>query len=149
MLGEQQCDRISGGQERQLLDSIRLEQQRIRKIEIAMRDFKESTIETHYNVTIKSVPGCKILSLRKTVADYYCEGRLWEQLYAFVREEQVKLRPGINNLAIYHNGGDHRGRSRYRGGGYGGKRRSGQGRFLLQGDRACGGYGLYYGLWSI
>ena len=26
---------------RQLLDSIRLEQQRIRKIEIAMRDFKE------------------------------------------------------------------------------------------------------------
>lgn len=65
MLGEQQCDRISGGQERQLLDSIRLEQQRIRKIEIAMRDFKESTIETHYNVTIKSVPGCKILSLRK------------------------------------------------------------------------------------
>ena len=90
---------------RQLLDSIRLEQQRIQKIEIAMRDFKESTIETHHNVTIKSVPGCKILSLRKTVADYYCEGRLWEQLYAFVREEQVKLRPGINNLAIYHNGG--------------------------------------------
>ncbi|MDU2151478.1 MAG: hypothetical protein E7E54_09305, partial [Varibaculum cambriense] len=33
-------------------DSIRLEQKRIRKIEIAMRDFKESTIETHYNVTI-------------------------------------------------------------------------------------------------
>ena len=34
---------------RQLLDSIRLEQQRIRKIEIAMRDFKESTIETLKN----------------------------------------------------------------------------------------------------
>ena len=39
------------------------------------------------------------------MADYYCEGRLWEQLYAFVREEQIKLSPGTNNLAIYHNGG--------------------------------------------
>ena len=93
---------------RQLLDSIRLEQKRIRKIEIAMRDFKESTIETHYNVTIKSVPGCKILSLRKTVADYYCEGRLWEQLYAFVREEQIRLSQALTILPFITMGGPRR-----------------------------------------
>lgn len=90
---------------RQLLADIRLEQRRVKKIEIAMKDFKESTIETHYNVIMKSVPGCKILSLRETMADYFCEGGLWERLYAFVKEEQVKLCPGISNLAIYHNEG--------------------------------------------
>lgn len=88
---------------RQLSDTIRLEQQRIRKIETAMRDFMENTIETHYNVTMKSVPSHLILSLRETVADHFCEGNLWERLYAFVEEEQAELAPGVNNLAIYHN----------------------------------------------
>ena len=39
------------------------------------------------------------------MADYYCEGGCGNSLHAFVREEQIKLSPGTNNLAIYHNGG--------------------------------------------
>ena len=111
---------------------------------------KKAPLKTHYNVTIKSVPGCKILSLRKTVADYYCEGEavgtalcLCEGRTDKTEPRQLTILPFITNGGTTEDGVD------IEVGVMVEREGADKGRFLLQGDRGCGGYGLYYGLWSI
>lgn len=85
---------------------IRLEEQRIDKIKMAINGFRKKEISTNYNVSFKSIPSFKILSLRKVIPNYNCEGILWAELYKFVEQEHIEiLRQSNNNLAIYHDEG--------------------------------------------
>lgn len=86
----------------EILEKIRFEQQRVQKIDMAIQDIGNRKIAAHYNVIIKSVPCYRILSCRDVIPDYFCEGTLWEKLYAFVEAEKIELVPGINNLAVFH-----------------------------------------------
>lgn len=87
----------------EILNTIEFERQRIKKIDIAIQDFKNNKIEIHYNIAIKEIPSYKILSLRKLIPNYFCENILWERLYTFVEAENIELLSGINNIAIFHN----------------------------------------------
>lgn len=89
----------------EILENVRAEQQRIRKIDMAVQDIRNRKIEVHYNVTVKAIPRYQILSLSSVIPDYFCEGVLWNKLYAFVEEERIRLSTGINNPAIYHDEG--------------------------------------------
>lgn len=89
----------------EILEHMRVEQQRIRKIDMAVQDIRDRKIEVHYNITMKEIPSFQILSYRSRIPDYFCEGVLWEKLYAFVEREQIGLCQGVNNLAIYHDEG--------------------------------------------
>lgn len=89
----------------EVLEAIGRELQRVNKIDTAIRDFQHDQIEVHYNIIVKEVPSYQILSLRERIPDYFCEGRLWERLYAFVEAKRIELLPGINNLAIFHEEG--------------------------------------------
>lgn len=85
---------------------IRLEEQRIDKIKIAINAFKNKEIITNCNVSFKSIPSFIILSLRKVIPTYNCEGILWTELFRFVEQEHIEiLRQSNNNLAIYHDEG--------------------------------------------
>ncbi|GAA0122846.1 MAG: MerR family transcriptional regulator [Clostridium argentinense] len=55
---------------------IKEEQYKLSKIELAIKDIQEEKMSIHYNVTIKSIPSYKVLSLRKVIPDYYGEGEL-------------------------------------------------------------------------
>ena len=59
----------------------------------------------HCNVVLKAAPGGLILALREMIPDYFCEGRLWEKLAAFVRREGAEPLPGASSLAIFYGGG--------------------------------------------
>lgn len=85
---------------------IRRDEQRIDKIKMAITDFKEDKIDIHYNISFKNVPSIKIVSLRKIIPSYQCEGLLWGELYQFIEREHIEILPqNNNNLAIYHDEG--------------------------------------------
>ncbi len=87
----------------EILAAMELKKQRVKKIDMAMADIQSDKIEIHYNVTIKEIPTYQIVSYREMIPNYFCEGALWEKLYAFVEREQIELLPGSNNIAFYHN----------------------------------------------
>lgn len=86
--------------------AIRTAQDRLRKIELAKQEIGSSEITNvekssmHYNVTLKCIPCCQVLSLRRTVPDYYAEGGLWQELSAFAEQQRVQL--SGDSFTIYH-----------------------------------------------
>lgn len=54
--------------------TIKAEQDRLLKLQLAKADILNEKIAINYNVSIKSIPGCQVLSLRRRVPDYYSEG---------------------------------------------------------------------------
>lgn len=83
--------------------TIEEEQQRIEKIEFAIKNIQEDKIDIHYNVVFKKIPSYKIVSLRRVVENHFCEGLLWKDLFAYIHREKIELvsRPD-NNIAFYH-----------------------------------------------
>lgn len=81
---------------------IRSEQERVRKIDIAIQDVQQEKIAIHYNVNVKHIPDYKVLSLRKTIPDYFHEGKLWDEIYDFIELEHLIIPPHSQNIAVYH-----------------------------------------------
>ena len=80
--------------------SIQTEQEKLKKIEFAKKEILNTKNEMHYNISIKSIPGYPVLSLRRTISDYYAEGTLWQELSAFAAEHQIQISP--DPFAIYY-----------------------------------------------
>ena len=79
--------------------TIQSAQEKLRKIELAKNEILNAKNEMHYNISIKSIPGYEVLSLRRVIADYYAEGGLWQELSAFA-EKIILLYPMILSLSI-------------------------------------------------
>ena len=86
----------------ELLDEMAVIQERMDKIDIAVRDVQSRKLDVHCNVILKSVPELSVLSLRRRIPDHFCEGDLWLELNRFVSEEHVTLDSGVNNLALFY-----------------------------------------------
>lgn len=54
----------------------------------------------HYNVAIKSIPACHVLSLRKIIPDYYAEGDMWQEMSRYAAKHQIPV-SGVT-FSIYH-----------------------------------------------
>lgn len=80
--------------------TIQAERMKLSRIEVAKKEMLTTKGEMHYNILIKSVPGCLVLSLRRIIPDYYAEGELWKELSAFATENQVDI--SDNTFSIYH-----------------------------------------------
>ena len=76
------------------------EREKLRKIAAAKADLQGRGSGIHYNIAIKSVPACRVLSLRRTVPTYYDEGGLWKELSAFARKRKTAI--AGSSFAIYH-----------------------------------------------
>lgn len=82
---------------------IESEKIRIQQIRAAVTHIHDNEFEKCYNVTIKSVPTYRIVSLRRKMNSYFEEGKLWVELLDFVRREHIEIDNGKqNNIAIYH-----------------------------------------------
>ncbi len=81
-------------------NTIKAEQDKLSKIELAKRDIRQEKIAIHYNVSIKAVPSYQVLSLRRIVSDYYAEGQLWKEMSAFADEDDIPV--SNNTFTIYH-----------------------------------------------
>jgi len=80
--------------------TIKSEQDKLSKIELAKRDIQQEKIAIHYNVSIKSIPSYQVFSLRRVVSDYYAEGQLWKEMSAFAIENKIPI--SNNTFSIYH-----------------------------------------------
>lgn len=82
---------------------IEQEQQRISRIDTALKDVQENHLDYQYQIQFKTVPSYPVLSLRRKVADYYKESELWQELCNYVMEQRIEVEQGqYNNLSIYH-----------------------------------------------
>lgn len=81
--------------------TIQLEKEKIKKIELAKKELQSSRSEMHYQVSIKSIPECPVLSLRRIIPTYYAEGELWNELSFFAAQNQVTI--SNHTFSIYHN----------------------------------------------
>lgn len=79
---------------------IRSEQEKLEKINIAKKAILEQKDEMHYNISVKSIPGYEVISLRRIIPNYYAEGELWKQLSDTV--EKNKLQVSGDSFSIYH-----------------------------------------------
>lgn len=80
--------------------AIKAEQEKLNKIELAKSELLNKKSEMHYNISIKSIPGYPVLSLRRTIPDYYAEGGLWQELSAFAAEHNIQI--AKNTFSIYY-----------------------------------------------
>lgn len=81
-------------------NAIRADNEKIRKIELAKKDLQGGKGGLHYDIVVKSIPAYQVLSLRRVVTTYYCEGDMWRELSAFAAERKVGI--SSNTFSIYH-----------------------------------------------
>ena len=81
-------------------NAIRVEQEKLRRIDLAKREIRGGKGELHYHISVKSIPGYPVLSLRRVVPNYYSEGELWRELSDFADTQKAELVG--NTFSIYH-----------------------------------------------
>lgn len=79
---------------------IQAEQEKLKKILLAKKEILHEKSDMHYNVSIKSIPSFQVLSLRKVIPDYFSEGKMWRELCAFAKQQQISI--SSNTFSIYH-----------------------------------------------
>ncbi|MBU3155767.1 MerR family transcriptional regulator [Clostridium estertheticum] len=84
-------------------NNIRAEEIRLEKINAAIKDMKKERVNMSYNVTLKSLPSYKVISLRNVIPTYEAEGMLWIRLGEYVIKKNIHC----NNIAYstYHDAG--------------------------------------------
>jgi DNA-binding transcriptional MerR regulator len=86
----------------EIQERIQQEQEKLTKLEVALKDLTKVSTPVQCNVILKSIPSYQVLSLRKTIPTYFHEEQLWTELSCYVKENSIKLNTNLENFAIYH-----------------------------------------------
>lgn len=86
--------------EEEVKNNIKAEEEKLKKITATIKNLKKERINMNYNVTLKSVPSYKVISLRDTIPTYDSEGILWQKLGEYIQNEQISC--GNIAYATYH-----------------------------------------------
>ncbi len=73
----------------EIKNNIRAEEISLEKINSAIKDMKKERVNMSYNVTLKSIPRYKVISLRDTIPAYNAEGMLWERLDKYIVSKNI------------------------------------------------------------
>lgn len=82
--------------------SLELEQERLKKIEMALANIQKDKIDIRYDFTIKQLPSYPVISLRRVIPDYFGEGMLWQELTELISRIKIDLPTNEQCFAIYH-----------------------------------------------
>lgn len=88
---------------RGILEAIREEREKLLRVEALMRRIKKEEAVLKYEISVKSIPAYRVLSLREVIPEYSAEGRLWNELQAYASAQRLKCSPP--SYAIYHDPG--------------------------------------------
>lgn len=88
--------------QREIQASIREEQERLAKIDSAIKDLNKEQLAIHCNILLKRIPAYPALTLRKIIPDYFAEGSLWAELGGKMERANIRLPQNTLNFAIYH-----------------------------------------------
>jgi DNA-binding transcriptional MerR regulator len=86
--------------EAEVKNNIKTEEEKLRKINAKIKNLKKEKVNMNYNVTLKSVPSYKVISLRDTIPTYDAEGILWQKLGEYIQDKKISC----SNIAYatYH-----------------------------------------------
>jgi len=87
----------------EITNNIKAEEIRLRKINSIIKNINKERVNMKYNVTLKSLPSYKVISLRDTIPAYDAEGTLWARLNEYLMSKNISC-TGIA-YATYHNDG--------------------------------------------
>lgn len=79
--------------------------QHITDIDKSMRDLECGRLDVRYNVQLKSVPALQVVSLRRVVARYDCEGELWQELGRRMQDRRIAPSRRGTALTLFHDEG--------------------------------------------
>lgn len=82
--------------------SLEQEQEKLNRIETALDSIKKDEINIRYNFTIKQIPSYPVISLRRVIANYFCEGMLWQELTELIDKCKIELPVTGQCFAVYH-----------------------------------------------
>ena len=88
--------------EREIEEQIEREQKRLAALRSARQAYKQGNMIMNEKVIIKEVPTYWVLSLRRTVANYYCEAELWQEMCQLVTEQKLTAYVEELSFSIYH-----------------------------------------------
>lgn len=80
---------------------ISLEEQKLNRLKNAMKEIDEGN-NFNCNFIIKSVPSYEVISLRKTVSNYFAEAELWAELCEYIKSENLNIKDNSHSFAVYH-----------------------------------------------
>ena len=83
-----------------IADVIINENEKLKKIEKMINCIDKEEEAMNYEVVIKSIPVCRVISLRDTITSYNNEYLLWEKLGQFIKKNKIKC--DAMWFAIYH-----------------------------------------------
>lgn len=89
--------------EAEVRNNINAEQEKLIKINATIRNLKKEKVNMNNNVTLKSIPSYKIISLRDTIPSYDAEGILWERLGKYIQDKKISCTDIY--YATYHDEG--------------------------------------------
>lgn len=84
-------------------NNIKAEEIKLKKINSTIKDLKKERVNMNYNVTVKSIPSYKVISLRDTIPSYDAEGTLWGRLGEYIQKNNISC--GNVFYATYHDEG--------------------------------------------
>ena len=85
--------------------NIQQEELKASRLNRLINSIESDKLEINYDFNIKKIPDFKVLSLRKTVSDYFHEGTLWSELYEFIEKNNIKLPASPYDFAVFHDSG--------------------------------------------
>lgn len=86
----------------QIEEAISCDKRRIKDIEQLIGSVGKEVVSMNYNVIIKTIPACKVVSLRGVIPAYDSEGELWGRLGEFMGRNRISG-SGLS-FAMYHDG---------------------------------------------
>lgn len=80
--------------------TIKTEQARLSQIEGYLADLNKKDKKLNIQIVMKKIPTYHVLSMRKVVQNYYCEGQLWKEFGEFTKDiEDIDTK---QSFSIYH-----------------------------------------------
>lgn len=88
---------------REISEVIDAESEKLLRVETLIKFIERQDSSVKYNISLKSIPGYRVLYLRDVIPAYHLEGKLWEELNSFAAVNNIKcIAP---SFAIYNDVG--------------------------------------------
>lgn len=86
----------------EVLSTICSENQKLLRLESMIKSIEMESVKMQYEIKLKAIPSYKVISLRRIIPAYNCEGMLWRDLSRFVEKEKIQCSETMVSFAIYH-----------------------------------------------
>ena len=75
---------------REISETIDFEKEKLLRVDTLIRFINKEDSNMNYDICVKSIPACKVISLRDIIPVYKDEGKLWDELRIFAEKNNIK-----------------------------------------------------------